>query len=105
MKIMMFRGGQPGALVQLSGDQPERELEELLEGAVEWRRLCPKFCLVVRMDGEAERLPIRYAVHQLGREPEPVAGDCAVVALGVDRSLGDIAVADIPNIALVLRRV
>lgn len=42
-------------------------------------RLSRRCVLVNRKDGEENRLTIRYSLYRLGREPEPIAGDCAVV--------------------------
>lgn len=57
------------------------ELAELLEGPVETLALNDRLVLVSREDGEKERLSIRYILHRLGREIEPIAGDCAVLAV------------------------
>lgn len=81
MKIILFQGGGPGVTYKLPGENPMAELAELLDGPVELTPLSGRLALVSREDGEAERLSIRYALHRLGREVEPIAGDCAVVAI------------------------
>lgn len=96
MKIMLFRDGQKGIVVKIPGERPLEEIGELLGGAVEepLTRLTGRLALCFRADGVEERLPIRYACHKLGREPEPVVGDCAVVVQGLDWKLRDITVRD-----------
>lgn len=81
MKIILFQGGEPGVAYKIPGENPEAELAELLDGPVEMTPLNSRLALVSREDGEAERLSIRYILNRLGREMEPIAGDCAVVAM------------------------
>lgn len=80
MKIILFQGGKPGVLHSVSVENPLEELEELLDGPVEFLPLNDRLTLASREDGEAKQLPLHYLLHRLGREVEPVAGDCAVVA-------------------------
>lgn len=105
MELMLFRDGRPGVIVKVPGEGPEGELVELLGGETEMVPLNKRLTLVRRADGEALRLAIRYAVHRLGREPEPVAGDCAVVAVVPDGSLGDVKAHDVPGIECYVRAV
>lgn len=97
MKIMLFRDGQMGVVVKIPGERPLEEIGELLGGAVDepLTRLSGRLALCMRADGEEEHLPIRYAWHKLGREPEPVAGNCAVVVQGLDWKLRDITIQDV----------
>ena len=88
MKGAWFGGGDSG-LYQLPGEHPERELAEMLGGETEMARIDRRLKLVTRRDGEAERLTIRYALHRLGHEPAPIAGECAVVAVGAEGCLLD----------------
>lgn len=81
MKVALFGAGDIG-LHQLPGEHPEGELEDLLGGETEMVPINRRLTLVTRRDGEAERLTIRYALHRLGHEPAPIAGECAVVAVG-----------------------
>ena len=46
-------------------------------------------------DEEAERLPVRYGLHRLGRAVDPIAGDCAVVAASPMGELRDIRAGDL----------
>ena len=88
MKVALFGAGDIG-LYQLPGEHPERELAEMLGGETEMARIDRRLKLVTRRDGETERLTIRYAIHRLGHEPEPIAGECAVVAVGAEGCLLD----------------
>lgn len=88
MKIIRFRAGVTG-LYALPGECPERELEELLGGETEMVPIARRLALVVRRDGEEERLPILYTLHRLGREPAPIPGECAVVVTAPDGRLMD----------------
>ena len=95
MKVVLFQRGNPGREYVMAGDQPVADLEELLEGEVEFTPLNRRLSLVSRKDGEALRLPIHYSLHQLGRCVEPVAGDCAVVVRGGGGVLGDVNAQDV----------
>ena len=88
MKVALFGAGDIG-LHQLPGEHPEGELEDLLGGETEMVPINRRLTLVTRRDGEAERLTIRYALHRLGHEPSPIAGECAVVAVGAEGCLLD----------------
>ena len=105
MKIMLFRGGQRGEIARTPGEYPKAELEELLEGETEMTPISRRLTLVTRRDGEEKQLPIRFALHRLGREPEPIAGDCAVIATGADGCLRDIVVRDIPEAEAFVRAI
>lgn len=90
MKVILYRNGRAGELVTLLGEYPEMELEDLLGGATEMLPLSrPGLTLVRLRDGEEYQLPIRYTVHELGREPEPVAGDCAVIRMDREGRIHD----------------
>ena len=54
---------------------------------------------------EAERLTIRYALHRLGHEPAPIAGECAVVAVGAEGCLLDMGRHDLAAAARYIRPV
>ena len=89
MKIALYQGRGHGRLYALPGARPEEELEELLGGETEMMPINGKLTLVTRKDGEEEQLPILHTLHRLDREPEPIAGDCAVVAVGRGGQLRD----------------
>lgn len=91
MKIVLFRDGKPGVPAKLPGEDPEVELSDLLGGETEMVPLNDRLTLVMLKDGEELQLPIRYALHRLGREPMPVAGDCAVVGVRLDGMLRDVS--------------
>lgn len=95
MRIILFQGGARGELVSLPGERPEAELAELLEGEAEMTHLSRRYILVTRKDGEENRLTIRYSLHRLGREPEPIAGDCAVVVASPEGHLRDAGPGDL----------
>lgn len=92
---MLFRDGQRGVVIKLPGERPVEEIGELLGGGAEqWpARLSCRLALYRREDGTG--LPERYELHRLGRVPEPVAGDCAVVAMGPDGRMKDLTVNDV----------
>lgn len=90
MKIMLFQDGKPGVAEKLPGENPEAELADLLGGETEMTPLTERLLLVTRKDGEELELPVRYAVHGLGREPRRVAGDIAVVAVRPEGILRDV---------------
>ena len=77
MKVALFGAGDIG-LHQLPGEHPE---------------------------GELERLTIRYALHRLGHEPAPIAGECAVVAVGAEGCLLDMGRHDLAAAARYIRPV
>ncbi|MCD7947532.1 MAG: hypothetical protein LUG13_04435 [Oscillospiraceae bacterium] len=81
MNVLLFQGGAAGALHTVAEDEPLYELEELLGGPLETVEIGTSLRLLRRADGEAERLPIRYVLRLALREPEPIAGDCAVVSV------------------------
>lgn len=96
MKIVLFRDGQPGLAATLPGEEPEVELCDLLGGETEMIPLNEHMTLVELKDGEKLGLPLRYEIHRLGREPEPVFGDCAVVAVKPDGMLRDVRLMEVP---------
>ena len=93
MKLILFRGGKPGTAAVLPGDDPCVELSDLLGGQVDLSPLGHGMLLATLAEGEALRLPLRYAVHRLGRAPAPIAGDCAVVAINGGGTLTDVTAA------------
>lgn len=95
MKIVLFRDGQRGTAVTLPGEHPEAELEELLGGKISFWSFGKTLELAEREDSEEKQLPIRYALHRLGREPDPIAGDCAVVAVRPDGRIRDISLREL----------
>lgn len=95
MKIILYRDGKPGVIVSLPGENPEAELEELLGGETEMQPITKRLTLVTRSDAEEMQLPIRYSLDKLGEEPQPVAGDAAVVAVRPDGILTDVNVQDL----------
>ena len=95
MKIVLFRDGRRGTALSIPGDRVTAELTELLGGEIAIRSFGQTLELVERKDGEAKRLPIRYALHQLGRDAEPIAGDCAVMASRPDGRLRDISIREL----------
>lgn|GEM_PF-1306580 len=95
MKIVLFRDGRKGTAVSIPGDRVTAELTELLGGEISFRAFGRTLELVERKDGEEKQLPIRYALHQLGREPEPIAGDCAVAAARPDGKLRDVSLREL----------
>lgn len=103
MKAIIYRGGEHGTVATLSGDNPMAELEELLGGPVELTVLTRRLNLVSRADGEELQLPIRYSVHWMDRCPEPVAGDCAVVARLPNLMLTDINAEDLAKAETLIR--
>jgi len=105
MKIAVFQNGRSGRPYRLAEDAPETELEELLGGETEMVPINDRLKLVTRADGEAERLPIRYALHRLGRAAEPIAGDCAVVAVRPDGRLKEMTEAGLEAAGSYVRRV
>ena len=104
MKVALFGAGDIG-LHQLPGEHPEGELEDLLGGETEMVPINRRLTLVTRRDGEAERLTIRYALHRLGHEPAPIAGECAVVAVGAEGCLLDMGRHDLAAAARYIRPV
>jgi len=96
MKVLSFQGGRPGVITKLPGEEPLAELGELLGGEVEepLTALTDKLALCVLADGIERREPIRYSWRKLGRVPQPVAGDCAVVHMGPTGLLGDMTATD-----------
>lgn len=90
MKIGLFQGGTSGGMFVIQNDNPEADLEELLGGETEMIPLSGRLSLVVRRDAEARQLPIRYCNHDQWRAPQPIAGDCAVVAVGSNGCLRDL---------------
>ena len=79
--------------------------EDLLGGETEMVPINRRLTLVTRRDGEAERLTIRYALHRLGHEPAPIAGECAVVAVGAEGCLLDMGRHDLAAAARYIRPV
>ena len=77
----------------------------LLGGETEMVPINRRLTLVTRRDGEAERLTIRYALHRLGHEPAPIAGECAVVAVGAEGCLLDMGRHDLAAAARYIRPV
>lgn len=88
MKVLLFRGGKAGAVWKLPGKFPEPELEDLMGGAVAHVRISERLMLVTLADAEELQKPIDYAIHRIGRNLEPVAGDAAVIH--VERTTGRI---------------
>lgn len=105
MKIGLFQGGKPGTMYAIPEDDPERELVELLGGETEMTPLTSKLSLVYRADGEEARLPIRYTQRENFREPEPIAGDCAVVAVKPGGCLRDIKGEELAEVRALIRPV
>lgn len=95
MKVVLFSNGETGKEMELCGDEPVAELEELLGGAVELLYLDERMRLAVRADGEEMRLTIRYGLHCLGRAVEPLAGDCAVIGVDREGRLRDMKAGDV----------
>ena len=93
MKVALFGAGDIG-LHQLPGEHPEGELEDLLGGETEMVPINRRLTLVTRRDGEAER-----------HEPAPIAGECAVVAVGAEGCLLDMGRHDLAAAARYIRPV
>ena len=98
MNVYLFEGGAPGRIATVPGENPEAELAELLEGEITTTQFGWRFLLVQRADGEDLRLPIQYAFCCTGREPVPIAGDCAVVARSSAGRLRNLRVPDLSEI-------
>ena len=104
MKVILYLDGEAGEMATLPGDCPELELEELIGGPTEMRPLAKtRLTLVCRQDGEACRLPIHFAVCELGREPVPVAGEFAVIRMDREGVIRDIRPEDMTRAAETLR--
>lgn len=95
MKVLLYRDGSAGVTAKLLGDEPMEELAELLGGMVEMAPLNERLMLVTQADAEREGKPIWYALHRIGREVEPISGECAIVGVGVEGRLRDISVQDV----------
>ena len=78
MRVMVFRAGEPGEMVNLIGEYPMEELGELLGGRAdeEMIQLTRRLAVVVRAD-RAE-LPERYEIAYLGQRMT-IRGDLVVV--------------------------
>lgn len=95
MKIVLFRDGRPGVAAKLPGEEPEVELSDLLGGETKMTPLNAKLILVTLKDAGELGLGERYTVHRIGREPAPVIGDCAVVAMRPDCSIRDVTIQEV----------
>lgn len=104
MKVLLYRDGAAGVAAKLPGDEPMEELAELLGGAAEMTPLNERLMLVTQAGAGCEGKPIWYALHRVGREAEPISGECAVVGIGVEGRLRDISVQDIQAAECYVRR-
>ncbi len=95
MKVILYRDGRQAVCAKLPGEDPEMELTDLLGGETEMVPLNQCLTLVTLRDGEELKLPVRYTVCCLGREPRPIAGDCAVVAVKPDGCLRDVKIEEV----------
>ena len=95
MKIVLFRDKKQGVVARLPGENPEVELADLLGGETEMIPLNERLSVVKLRDGEGMELPVRYRMHRLGKEPMPIAGDCAVVAVRLDGGLRDVSTVEV----------
>ena len=93
MKVMLYRDGRPGVVTRLPEEDPMADIAELLGGEVELTPLNRRLSLVVRKDTTG--LPERYEIHRMDKAPEPVAGDCVVVARLPNLMLGTMGPEDI----------
>lgn len=100
MKILLFENGLPGQRVDIAGENVRAELEELLGGEVEWKRLTARLQLVVHKDAEREALPLRYTRYKPGHLPELIFGNAAVVRLGQDGKAHDVIKEDAEEVSL-----
>lgn len=105
MKIGLFQAGRPGIMYAIAEDDPDGELAELLGGETEMAPITSRLSLVCRADGEEARLPIRYTRRESFREPEPVAGDCAVVAVKPGGCLRDLKGEELAQVRALIRPV
>ena len=101
MKVALFGAGDIG-LHQLPGEHPEGELEDLLGGETEMVPINRRLTLVTRRGAVPT---IRSALHRLGHEPAPIAGECAVVAVGAEGCLLDMGRHDLAAAARYIRPV
>lgn len=78
MRVMVFRSGEPGEMVNLIGEYPMEEIGEVLGGQAdeEMIQLTRRLAVVVRAD--REELPERYEIAYLGQRLT-VRGDLVVV--------------------------
>ena len=95
LKIILFRKGRPGIMINLPGEHPvEEELETLLGGATEMTPIDERLTLAALKDGEKLRLPLRYRLCRGGKADEPIAGDCAVLAVNKEGRYTDVTLRD-----------
>lgn len=100
MKILLFENGEPGRMTDILGENVQGELEELLGGPIEWKRLSARLRLVVHADGEKLALPIRYTRYKPGNVPEIIRGNAAVVRVSEDGTAHDLTRADAEDVSL-----
>lgn len=100
MKIILFENGLPGERVDIPGENVRAELEELLGGEIEWKRLTARLQLVVHKDAEKAALPMRYTRYKPGNVPELIFGNAAVVRMGQDGKAHDITKEDAEEVSL-----
>lgn len=106
MNVIAYQQGRPGVLVAIPGEEPLREIAELLDcQSLEVTDLEKGLSLLEAADGEKRRLPIRYALDRLGRASRPVAGDCVVVARKQDGRMRTATKEDLETAAGYLRGV
>ena len=102
LRILLFEDGRPGEIMAINGENVQAELEELLGGEIEMKRLNNRLQLVVHKDGEKLDLPMRYTRHKPGHVPELIYGNAAVVRVGQDGQAHGITKKDAEEVNLYL---
>ena len=100
MRLLFFEDGRPGRLESIPGENVRAELEELLGGEVEMKRLNSRLQLVVHKDGKKAALPMRYTRYKPGHLPEFIYGNAAVVRISPDGKAHDITKDDAEDVSL-----
>ena len=108
MKILVFENGEAGRLTDIPGENVQGEIEELLGGEIQTRRMAGDLFLVSRAmpEHEKEKLPKWYAAKRSGDPYEHyVYGNCVVMRISNTGVAKDVTKRDAENVSFYLRRV
>lgn len=95
MKVILFENGEIGRRVNLPGENPVAEIEELLGGPAEEEMIAPGALLYTREDGVELELPIRYSLHRRPSTAEPICGDAVLVLVNSQGRIRDAKAVDL----------
>lgn len=103
MKIMMFDEGVRGYRYDITGENVQAELEELLGGKIVWEAITPRLHLVTRADAEKAELPAFYGIYRSGRVQSVIRGNAVVVKVGPGGGAKDLTAEDAETARLIVR--